>query len=88
MLLHHDNTFAHTFAVAMATIRKCGFKLLSHLPYSPDLAPFDYHVFRSLKDSLRGQTFYSDEQVIHAINDWFEQQDKKFFVDNVNSLAH
>jgi len=32
-------------AVAMATIRECGFELLSHPPYSPGLAPSDYHVF-------------------------------------------
>jgi len=45
-------------------------------------------VFQSLKDSLRGQSFGCDEEVIHTINDWFELQDKQFFVDGVNSLAH
>jgi len=51
-------------------------------------ASSDYmHVYRSLKDSLRGQSFGCDEEVIHAINDWFEQQVKQFFVDGVNSLA-
>ena len=88
VLLHHDNAPAHTSAVAKATVQECGFQLLNHLPYSPDLAPSDYHMFRSLKDSLRGQTFDSDEEVIHAINGWFEQQDKKFFMDGVKSLAH
>ena len=55
VLLRQDNAPAHTSAVAMAAIRECGFELLSQPPYSPDLAPSDYHVFRSLKDSLRGQ---------------------------------
>jgi len=41
-----------------------------------------------LKDSLRGQSFGCDEEVIHTISDWFELQDKQFFVDGVNSLAH
>jgi len=41
-----------------------------------------------LKDSLRGQSFGCDEEVIHTINDWFELQDKQFFMDGVNSLAH
>ena len=86
MLLHHAPS--HTSAVAMAAIRECGFKLLSQLPYSPDLAPSDYHVFRSLKDSLRGQSFGCGEGVIHTINDWFELQDKQFFMNGVNSLAH
>jgi len=41
-----------------------------------------------LKDSLRGQRFGCGEEVIDTINDWFELQDKRFFVDGVNSLAH
>jgi len=88
VLLHHDNTPAHTSAVSVATIRECGFELLSHLQYSPDLAPSDYHVFRSLKDSLCGQRFGCDEEVVHATNDWFKLQDEKCFVDGVKSLAH
>jgi len=52
-------TTSHS-AVVMATIRECGFQLLNHLPHSPDLAPSDYRVFRSLKDSLHGQTFDRD----------------------------
>ena len=37
VLLRHD----------MAAIRECGFELLNHPPYSTDLAPADFHVFRS-----------------------------------------
>ena len=88
MLLHQDIATAHTAAVAMAAIRECGFEFLSQPPYSPDLAPSDYHMFRSLKDSLRGQSFGCGEEVIDTINDWFELQDKQFFVDGVNLLAH
>ena len=47
-------------------------ELLNHPPYSPDLAPSDFHVFRSLKDSLRGRPVDSDETVIQAINDWLK----------------
>ena len=83
-----DNAPAHTSAVAMSTIRESKFELLSHPPYSPDLALSDYRVCRSLKNLLRGQRFDCDEEVVHAINDWFKVQDKKFFVDDVNSLVH
>ena len=88
MLLHHENAPAHTSAVAMATIRESKFELLSHPPYSPDLVPSDYHMFRSLKNSLRTQRFGCDEEVVHVINDCFKVQEKKFFVDGVNSLVH
>jgi len=72
----------------MATIRECSFQLLNHLPYSPNLAPTDYHVLQSLKDSVHGHNFYSDEEVIYAVNDRFKQQDNKFFMDGVIALAH
>ena len=40
-----------------------------------------------MKDSLRGQTFESDKDVIHAIDDWFEQLDEQFFVYGIKTLA-
>jgi len=47
VLLHSDNAPAHTSAVAIVAIRECGFELLNHPPYSTDLAPSDFRVFRS-----------------------------------------
>ena len=88
VLLHQYNAPAHTSAVAMVTIRQCGFELLNCPPYSPDLVPCDFHVFQSFKGSLRGQTFESDKDVIHAIDDWFEQLDEQFFIDGIKALAH
>jgi len=88
VLFHHDNAPAHTSAVAMTAIRECGFELLNHQPYSTDLVLSDFHVFQSLKDLLRRQTFESDEGVIHAIADWFEQLDEQFFMYGIKALAH
>lgn len=88
ILLHHDNAPAHTSHVAMAAIRDCGFQLLSQPPYSPDLAPSDYHLFRYLKDSLRGRVFQSDDDVIHAIDDWIGVQEPEFFQRGVEALEH
>ena len=78
MLLHHDNAPAHTSHVATATIHDCGFELLSHPPYSPDLAPSHFHLFRLLKESLRGRAFEDDEDVTVAVYEWTEERDSKF----------
>lgn len=86
VLLHQDNAPAHTSAVAKAAIDECGFELLQHPPYSPDLAPSDFHLFRFLKELLRGQKFDSDENVIHAIDDWCEGLHESFFLDGVKAL--
>lgn len=88
ILFHQDNAPAHTSHVAMATIHECGYELLPHPPYSPDLAPSDFHLFRHLKDFLRGKQFCNDSEVIAEINQWFEDQPDDFFKEGVLSLKH
>jgi histone-lysine N-methyltransferase SETMAR len=88
VLLHHDNAPAHTSHVAMAAINECGLELLCHPPYSPDLAPSDFHLFRFLKDSLHGQVLQSDKVVIQATNEWIEEQEQRFFVEGVKALEY
>ena len=49
VLFHQDNAPAHKSLVAMPAIRDCGFELVDHPPYSPDLAPSDYYLFPIMK---------------------------------------
>jgi histone-lysine N-methyltransferase SETMAR len=44
-----------------------GWTVLPNPPYSPDLAPPDFHLFGSLKDALRGTRFEDDNSVIEAV---------------------
>ena len=46
VLLHQDNAPAHKAQVAMSAVHDCGFELIDHTPYSPDLAPSDYFLFK------------------------------------------
>jgi histone-lysine N-methyltransferase SETMAR len=64
---------------SQVAIRQCGFQQLIHPPYSPDLAPSDYFLFRVMKKFLRGKRFSSDEEVQVAVTTWFEEQSKDFF---------
>jgi hypothetical protein len=41
--------------------------VLPHPPYSPDLAPLDFHLFSSLKDALRGCAFVDDDELKHSM---------------------
>jgi transposase len=48
----------------LQTIQKNSWELLSHPPYSPDLAPLGlYHFFGLLKDHLRSHHYETDEAV-------------------------
>ncbi len=68
-----------------------GIQVLEHPPYSPDLAPADFFVFRRLKEAMAGTTLDQDslktasEGVIRTITAdnfatafrwWFERVEK------------
>ena len=54
VLFHHDNAGPHISLVTRQKLRELGWEVLMHPPYSPDLAPSNYHLFRSLKNSQVG----------------------------------
>jgi histone-lysine N-methyltransferase SETMAR len=54
-------------------------ELLSHPPYSPDLASSDYHLFGPLKDHLRGHHDETDEAVQEAVQSWFRVSGTEFY---------
>ncbi|EFN78228.1 Histone-lysine N-methyltransferase SETMAR, partial [Harpegnathos saltator] len=49
---HQDNARPHTSIVTRQKFRELGWEVLMHPPYSPDLAPSDYHLFLSLQNFL------------------------------------
>jgi histone-lysine N-methyltransferase SETMAR len=67
VILQYDNARSHTARLTLQTIQKKGCELLSHPPYSPDLAPLNYHLFGPLKDHLRGHHYETDEAVQEAV---------------------
>ena len=75
VLLHHDNARPHTAAATVETVQQLGFELLQHPPYSPDLAPSDYH------------RFASDEEVKKAVHTWLREQPKSFFSAGIQKLV-
>jgi len=58
-----------------------GFQYLDHPPYSPDLAPSDYHLFPGLKKKkqLKFRHFTSDAEVIASAETWLNGQPSEFF---------
>jgi hypothetical protein len=61
--------------------------VLPHPPYSPDLAPLDFHLFRSLKDALHGTHFEDYNSVIEAERKWLSRQDKGWYWQGIHALV-
>ena len=72
----------------MAAIHDCGFKLIENPPYPPDLAPSDFHLFPKLKTAISGTHFQSDDDAIHAVDDFLNGQEKDFFKSDIEALKH
>jgi hypothetical protein len=57
-----------------------------HPPYSPDLAPIDFHLFVHLKSFLAGRWFHDDE-VKEAITMCFASQAASFYHEGIQKLV-
>ena len=79
VILLQDNARPHTAARTLAKIEDLGWKLLTHPPYSPDLAPSDFHLFGPLKESMKGIHFQTDEEVKAAVSNWLRSQSTEFY---------
>ena len=86
VLLQHDNARPHTSLKTCEVISSFGWTTISHLPYWPDLAPSDFHLFGTLKKSLRGQHFSSDEEVKTAVRKWFKTKPVEFCNEGIRVL--
>ena len=59
----YDNAPSHTAKPIRHTLEAFKWEVLPHAVYSPDLAPFDYHLFASMDYALAEQRFRSYEDV-------------------------
>jgi histone-lysine N-methyltransferase SETMAR len=85
--LQHDNARTHTARRTIKQIQDLKLEVLPQPPYSPDLALSDFHLFWSLKDTLHGHHFRSDEELKEAVHDWLAQQPKDFFTRGIYALV-
>ena len=78
----------HTAKKTLELIEKFGWEVVPHPPYSPDLAPSDYHLFGPLKNHLRGTKFSDDEAVKEICREWLKSQPRDFYAKGILKLVH
>jgi len=86
VVFHHDNARPHTSLMTRQKMKALGWDVLMHPPYSPDLAPSDYHLFRSLQNSLNGLKLASKEACENHLVEFFDQKPQKFYCDGIMVL--
>ncbi|KAL6258324.1 hypothetical protein P5V15_010271 [Pogonomyrmex californicus] len=86
VILLHDNAPSHTAKPMKDTLKSLGWDILPHPPYSPDLAPSDYHLFATMGHALAEQHFSNFEEVGKWLDEWFAAKDKQFFWHGIHKL--
>jgi hypothetical protein len=86
-LLQHDNARPHTRILARGTIAEFGCTVLPHPPYSPNLAPSDFHLFGPMKDGVYEKHFANDGADIVTVKKWISGADSNVYKRGTQALV-
>lgn len=86
VILLHDNARPHTAKVVQQYLETLRWEILPHPPYSPDIAPSDYHLFRSMQHGLAEQSFTTYEDTKNWLDSWIASKDQSFFRQGIRLL--
>ena len=82
----HDNARPHTAKLTRDKLKELGWEVLPHPAYSPDFAPSDYHLFRSLQHFLENKEYKSREELKADLDLFFASQPQEFYSSGINKL--
>jgi hypothetical protein len=87
VLLHYNNR-PHSMARTNALIKLFNWEIFDHTPYSPDLAPRDYHLFTKMKLWLANQRFHSNKELMDGVNNRLHNLAAPFFNKGLQNYCH
>ncbi|CAD7003923.1 unnamed protein product [Ceratitis capitata] len=82
VIVQHDNARPHVAKVVKKYLETLKWEVLPHPPYSPDVAPSDFHLFRSMAHGLADQHFRSFEE----LEKWIATKEDSFFRAGIRKL--
>ena len=85
-LLLQDNATPHVSVPTLAFFGENDFDLLSHPPYSPDLAPCDFWAFPHVKSQMRGRAFPSIDAIQKEVKSILRKTPKETFSNAIYDL--
>lgn len=85
-IILQDNAPIHLTENIVNIFNKHKFEVLPHAPYSPDVAPSDYHLFKNMKSFLRGQKFITETELTSAVDAYFSSKSADFYKNGINNL--
>ncbi|KAG5327504.1 MOS1T transposase, partial [Pseudoatta argentina] len=86
VILLHDNARPHVAKPVKTYLETLKWEVLPHPPYLPDIAPSDFHLFRSMAHGLADRRFHSYEEAQKWIDSWRASKDMSFFRRGIHVL--
>ena len=68
-------------------LRELGWEVLLHPPYSPYLAPTDYHLFLSMANELGSRKLATRESCENWLSEFFDNREASFYQRGIMKLA-
>ncbi|GFV45555.1 mariner Mos1 transposase [Trichonephila clavipes] len=88
ILFLHDNARPHTANCTQELLNSFKWEVFPHPPYSPDLAPSDFHLFPKMKNWLAAQRFDDDKELRVCVTVWLRSQAAEFYDKGISKLVH
>ena len=84
---HHENARPHTVRVTTGLLNQFGWDIVTHPPYSPDIAPSDYHLFPELKKHLGGTQFRTGEELKEEVLSYLRGAAGEFYDSGIKKMV-
>ncbi|CAF3423622.1 unnamed protein product [Rotaria socialis] len=85
--LLHDNSRPHVAQLTQQKIEQLGWEVLPRPPWSPDLAPSDYHLFLSLRNYLCNKHYEDFNELKLDLTAFFESKPSSFYRRGIEILS-
>jgi len=86
VVLLQDNARPHVARLTQAKLTELGWERLDHPPYSPDLSPSDFHLFRSLEHWLNKKKFRDINHLRRELTNFFRSKGLEFYRRGIDLL--
>ena len=86
MVIQYDNARPHVVKSVKIYLKTFKWEVLPHPLYSPDIAPSDYYLFRSMAHGLANQQFRSYEDIEKCLDSWIASKGEHFYRIGIQAL--